>query len=307
VTCLFLSVFLMFRKKFPAMVYAIAALAVVEVFLFARSNRPTFELTPLQKKFDRIKGIYEKDPGDYRVYGTGSTSLVAGAYDLWEDEPMVLGRYGRFVCQSQGLKENQLFSVLPIYQKFGKIFGMLRLKYLVSADQDPLQLYPLPFPRLPRMLLLNEWERVPDPQVLLEELFKPGFDPGRKVFLESDPDPRPFPGPVRGDLHWDDLSTEQIEVTAKVPRPTLLLVTDNYSRGWRARGLPGSAQGRYQVMPGNYFLRVIPLAAGDHHFILEYLPPAFTAGKWVSIISGLLYVGVLLFHLKRKKRAFYRK
>jgi hypothetical protein len=36
------------------------------------------------------------------------------------------------------------------------------------------------------------------------------------------------------------------------------------------------------------------LKAGKHHFLLEYKPLAFEAGKWVSIASLILYVGMLL-------------
>ena len=36
----------------------------------------------------------------------------------------------------------------------------------------------------------------------------------------------------------------------------------------------------------NYTLRAIPLAAGKHHLLVEYAPPAYTFGKWCSILAG---------------------
>jgi hypothetical protein len=298
--CLFLSLLLVFKKWNQKWVYAIVTLLVIELFVFARVNRPTFEMSQLQKKFDQIQNIRSQIPGDYRVYGTASASLVSETYDIWEDEPMVLGRYGRFVCYSQGLSENQLFSVLPIFQKFNQVFGMIRLKYRVFAEQDPPQVYPLPFKVLPRMLLLNEWEVQPDTAKTLAALFDPSFEPARKVILEKTPDPAPASGKVGGTVQWKDLTTDEIEIKADLPRAALLLVTDNYSEGWGAVALPESAQARYEVIPGNYFLRVIPLAAGKHHFILRYRPTAFVIGKWVSILSAMVFIAILIFSFRTK-------
>jgi hypothetical protein len=298
------SFFLLFlllklKVKRPTSIYAIVVLSVLELFVFARFNRPTFSLAKLQQKFNEIKSVYKKDPGEYRVYGTGSASLIAGGYDVWEDEPMVLGRYGRFVCYSQGLSENQLFSVLPIYKKFEPIFGMLRLKYLISTDQDPIQVVQTPFKIFPRMKLVNEWVVIADAQKSLTTLFEPGFDINHKVILESPPSPIPASGKTDGAVEWNNLSTDEVEVKANLKKPALLLIADNYSPGWRAVAFFGSAQANYHVVPGNYFLQVIPLSGGEHHFLLEYLPPVFVAGKWVSIFSCLLYVGVLTGYLTK--------
>jgi hypothetical protein len=298
-TCTLLAVLLMFQKLIPFFVYAIAALVVIEVFAFARMNRPTFELSQLQHQYDTLRDFYSKNPGDYRVYGTASASLVAGGDDIWEDEPMVLGRYGRFVCQSQGLSENQLFSVLPIFQKFPSILGITRLKYRMFMDENPIRISPFAFKILPRMQLVNHSEVIPDGQKILKAMFNPLFDPGQKVFLESNPDPVPNSEGVEGKVEWTDLSTDEIEIKARTTRSSLLLITDNYSPGWKVKSLAGSDQSKYCVMPADYFLRAIPLIAGTHHFILEYRPMAFEAGKWVSILSCILYFGVFLFWLRK--------
>ncbi|HEY5039095.1 MAG TPA: hypothetical protein VIJ93_08505 [bacterium] len=301
----FMLLFLLLRfQPFPrSKVYGIAALSVLELFIFARSNRPTFDLPLLENKFNQFKSVYVKDPGDYRVYGTANGSLVTGGYDIWEDEPMVLSRYGRFVCYSQGLPENQLFSVVPIFKKFSKVFGMIRLKYLIE-DREPPQAELMPFKRLGRMQLVDHWEVVPDGQKLLKSLFDPGFNPAQNVFLEEPPGLTQATGKNIGSVEWKDLSTEAIEIQADVLQPSILLITDNYSKGWRATSLPGSSHDQYQVMPGNYFLRAIPLSSGHHHILLQYRPQLFEIGKWISIFSCAIYVGILIFLFKRR---FYFK
>jgi uncharacterized membrane protein YfhO len=83
------------------------------------------------------------------------------------------------------------------------------------------------------------------------------------------------------------------------------LITDSYSNGWRARALSGSVQQNYMVMPANYTLMAIPLAAGEHRLILEYKPPAFLIGKWVSFFSLGIYIIVLICYLR--KRCKYKR
>ncbi len=291
---LLLSLLLWSSSRKRSMVYALAAVCILELFAFARANRTTFDLAVLEKKFQTLQDFHSQNPGDYRVYGTGSDSLVSGMDDIWEDEPMILGRYGRFVCRSQGLTENQLFSVVPIFQKFPPVLGILRLKYRFFMNEDPIRIAPFPFKSLPRMQLMNHFQVIPDGDQLLDNLQNNSFDPFRKVFLETMPSVLPGSGEVQGTVSWKDLSTDQIEVRADLPQPELLLITDNYSEGWHAKALPDGVQGRYQVMPADYCLRVIPLSKGNHHFLLEYRPVVFEIGKWVSIVSCILYVVVLL-------------
>jgi hypothetical protein len=290
-----LMAFLLKLKNWkPKAIYALVALSILELFFFARANRPTFELSLFHQKIDALRDFYSKFRGDYRVYGTGSASLLTGGFEIWEDEPMVLGRYGRFVCESQGISENRLFSVSPVFQKFPAQLALLRLKYRVFIDENPIRISPFPFKPLPRMLLMNDWAVEPDRQNILKALYSPKFNPGRKVYLETDPGFPPRPGRNRGKVNWRDLSTEEIEINAEVQKDCILLITDNYSRGWHIVSLPGLDSFLPPILPGDTFLTAVPLKAGKHHFLLEYKPLAFEAGKWVSIASLILYVGMLL-------------
>ncbi|HXL72094.1 MAG TPA: hypothetical protein VN963_00585, partial [bacterium] len=280
-------------------VYGIVALAVLELFVFARTNRPTFEMSQLQASYDRISQFYLKNPGDYRVYGIGAKSLVADGLDIWEDEPMVPSRYAKFVCYSQGIAQNRLFSVSPVFTKFGKVFGLIRLKDILSDDGQALHSYQLPFPLMPRMALIYHWDIQPDSAAELKAITDKDFNPSQKVLLETPPGILLIPGDEKGKLWWIDHSTDEIEVQAKTIKPCVLLVTDNYSSGWRVKALADSDQKNYQVLPGDYFLRAIPLGSGYHHFILQYRPFSFEMGKWVSLLSCLLYIAILL-HLWRR-------
>jgi hypothetical protein len=79
-----------------------------------------------------------------------------------------------------------------------------------------------------------------------------------------------------------------------------LLITDAFTRSWRATALDGSAQAKYQLLPANYILRGVPLIAGHHHLRVEYARDALAIGKWISILASLAFLAVLGFCWKNR-------
>jgi len=116
----------------------------------------------------------------------------------------------------------------------------------------------------------------------------PSFDPARQV------NPRIRPGPCAGaggeprsrGGGESESDTDRLVIRADTPAPAILLVTDDYAAGWRARPLPGSVQSRYDVMPANYCLRAMPLKAGHHEIMMEYRPKALPDRAVISIAAA---------------------
>lgn len=291
--CLLFAVFCLARKWRPSLLYGALFMAILELFLFARANRPTFEFHDLQNRFDQVRVLYQKDPGDYRVYGSADAAMGMGGYDIWEDEPMVPIRYAEFLCRAEGIPENRFFSTAPLFTHFNKVFSLVRLKYLLSWSPKGLEAYPLPFQTFARMSLISQWEVVDESQSL-DRLLGKDLDLRGTVLLPKEPGLPAAKGRAEGRVEWKDLSTDSIEIVAEVPKPEILLVTDNYAKGWKAMALADSTQQKYEVVPGDHFLRAIPLNKGRHHFLLAYRPLGFIAGKWVSILSCLLFGAMFL-------------
>ncbi|HLE16886.1 MAG TPA: hypothetical protein VI728_01230, partial [Syntrophales bacterium] len=59
------------------------------------------------------------------------------------------------------------------------------------------------------------------------------------------------------------------------------------------RSLNPSFQSKYEIMPANYTMMAIPLAAGEHLLRVEYRPLPFVIGAWVSAIAWLGFGGLL--------------
>jgi hypothetical protein len=147
---------------------------------------------------------------------------------------------------------------------------------------------------LPHVLVVDGWRRIEHRDDILAALVAPSFDGGKTVILESDPEPAPVAGAEAGTARIVSSTTDSLTIAAEVKRPELLIVTDSYSRYWRAVGLSGSSQSQYHVMPADYTVMAVPLGAGHHLFRLEYAPSGWLIGRWISLASLLLYVAAII-------------
>ncbi|MBI5209642.1 MAG: hypothetical protein HY927_06705 [Elusimicrobia bacterium] len=297
------------RSRRPAA--ALGLLAVVELAVFAAGSTAVMRAEPSYPS--QWKKRLEQNPGDYRVLHVGTRfpniAMHHGTYDVLGYGPLPLRRYGQFLAWTQGIDPAKMLAY-PVVRRVDRIFEMLRLRYVFAGGPDG-SVSELPSP-MPRLQLVREWTLASGPQEALAGLARPGFDPRRSVILESRPDPEPA-GPARagspvskgglapggqvvagagrsplaadGTAKVVRSSTDEAEIVADLARPSLLLITDSYSRGWRARPLEAGPQDRYQVLPADFILMAVPLAAGRHRFLLEYAPASLRAGAWLSAVS----------------------
>jgi hypothetical protein len=172
---------------------------------------------------------------------------------------------------------------------------------------------------LPHLQLIQKFRVIPQRNDLFAALTNVTFNPRQELILQMPPsDPSGWKvesgqwtggtstpdGP--GIAQVVDESSGQLTIEAKLASPAILFINDSYSSGWCARPLPGASQQAYEVLPANYCLRGIPLAAGVHRFRLEYFPRAFVIGKWVSFSSLAAYLFLVAFWAIRKRETTNR-
>lgn len=279
----------LFRYGFPL-------LAAMELCLFAGGNLPSFDDAALVARAAQIRQVYSADPGDYRVLAEPSnTTLGARGLDIWGEDPAVPFRYAAFAAASQETTTDRDILRKSFFNRFPPSLGLLRLRYLFHDEGGRLIPQRTGLKEVPRVFLVRRFEVLPR-EAILPRTLSPGFRPGKEVLLESDPGlPPATASPASGEAVCKDLSTDEVEIEARVRKPALLVLSDNYSRGWNALAFPDSNQGRYRVLPANGFQMAVPLGAGAHHFLLRYRPTAFVVGKWVSLFSWLAFLGWLAF------------
>jgi len=170
-----------------------------------------------------------------------------------------------------------------------RLLGMLRAAAVIPN-------WPLGAPfvihnPLPRFLLLNQNVQVHDAAASLGEVERETFDPAHEVVLESAPVPAPASQlPLNGSVRLLSETTDSLELEADLTAPQILLITDAFSAGWQVTPVGAGTQQSYQVLPADHCLRAIPLAAGHHHFRLQYWPEGVVVGAWISVLSTLVWL-----------------
>jgi len=269
-------------------IYLLAFMAIAEIFAFAMTTRATFELSDTQSP--NLRAFLDRHPGDYRIFyqRTPNMAMELGKEDVWGYTPSTLKRYAEFMAFTQGQSPDGVTLYVDMSQ-FHPLHAMLRWRYAFIATKDGDRILTAKS-FMPRLQLIQEYHVVHGRDEIFQALTSPTFDPQQQVILETNPTPAPTSFPEKGTASVIDSSAGQLTVEANLPHPAILLITDAYSNGWRAQPLEGSAQPAYQVLPANYTLQAVPLSAGHHRIQLEYLPAAYQAGKWISLVSIVCFL-----------------
>jgi len=281
-------------------VYAVALMAIAEVFVFARSSLATFD--PAFAEAPKLKSFLDQRPGDYRIFYQRIPNIATwlGREDVWGYAPLATKRYTEFMAFTQGQPPDGTDQYIE-FSRFHPLCAMLRWRYAFLANKDGEQVLTQKS-IMPRLQLVQEFRVIAGRDEILQAMDSPSFDPRQQVILESEPKPAPQTFTEKGTVALLDSSANQLTVEADLPHPGILLITDAYSNGWRARPLEGSAQRAYDVLPANYVLRAIPLSQGHHHILVEYAPIGFRVGRWITAVSLSGFVIAIVFHARRKRR-----
>ena len=278
---------LFYSHTSPGLAYGLWMLAAAELFFFAAGARATMDARIEYPS--ALKMALKKNPGDYRILSSGmrdpNAAMSLGYYDLMGYSQLSLRRYLEFIALSQG-GDPENVRQYPMSLKISRLFGLLRCRF-VFLDDPRRPVLELPG-ALPRLSLVSDWRIAPSQRERFKELQELKFNPTRMVLLESAPSPAPEPGPA-GAARVIRETSDEIEIEAELPRAQILLVSDNFSPGWRVEPLGDPVQRHYDVMPADHVLRAVPLSAGRHHFLMEYSPAGFRIGRWVSLAALGLY------------------
>ncbi len=270
-------------------------LAAIELCAFAQHSLTTFQIAPPYTDF--VANFLKQHPGDYRMLEDNpDCAMTAGTKDIWGDDPAGELRYVRFLAFTKGYDFDTMTAATKATTTNSAAWGLLRCRYVFSPEGTSVKEVKDP---LPHLLLVDNFRILTNRYEILTTITNSSFPRRQEVILETRPDPAPQPATTPGSVQLLNSSTDTLTIEATVGAPTLLLITDAYSPGWRALPLPGSSQSQYQVLPADYCLRAIPLAAGHHRIRVEYSPLGFRIGKWVSLTSLAIFAALVLYNWRR--------
>lgn len=288
--CFGAAILWFFSRRHPAALVGFVLLAALELLVVARTSRPTFDLDDFNRRVAKISDGFktlQKDSREYVAFGNIAMNL--GGFDIWGDDPMVLRRYADFVASTQNVSIETVMQGQHDHDKFHRAVGLLRLRYMTNNAHQSLVVLP-DLPTFPRAKLFTDWQIANGSADAMDRINDRTLDPLHTLVLEADPGISRTPFDAAGTFTINDVSPDEMDIDATLPAPAVMLITDNYSSGWRAEALPGSAQDDYNVMIADYTLRGIPLSAGTHHFRLIYRPTGFVVGGVVSCAAIVAYV-----------------
>jgi hypothetical protein len=224
-------------------------------------------------------------------------AMACGGLDIWGHDPFVPRRYAEFMAATQG-QDPAAVTQDVCFQYPSPLFGaMLRCRFLAAPETDgQTRIRDLGTPA-PLCRVVRSYRVLSGRTAVLAAVTADGFDPATEVILEQEPDPGPASLPAAGAgpdaVTVTDAGTDHLEIEADLGAAGILVLTEGYSRGWRARALAGSSQDRYTVLAANYVLRAIPLAAGRHRIRLDYVSRGFAVGRWISLVSAAAWLAVM--------------
>ena len=307
-TGLLLAVLLLGVRRFTRLaVLGMVLLAGVEVFAAARLSRltvayagPRLRMEDVDPAVQAVESFLAGREGNYRIHNQVNPNAAIDTHraDIWGFDAFPTKRYVELMAFMQGIDLDEAEEEIGIARPH-PLFRMLRLRFVFEPDDDGVRALELPDP-LGRLELIRDCRVIEGRDSILAAMDAEDFDPRRTVILETPPAPWPETFAEGGSARVVDSSTDHLTVEADVPAAAILLITDTYAAGWRAVALPGSVQQTYQLMSANYALRAVPLKAGKHRLRVEYAPPAFRAGVWISAVSVAVYLALLGWHVRRR-------
>lgn len=234
--------------------------------------------------------------------------LLHGISSIAGYDPIVLSSYKRYLETLEGGPPGELDPRAPHIRNYkSPLVDRLNVKYIVSAEpiSDPglslahdagaVRVY-RKRSYIPRATLVHEVERVESDEAALALL--PGLPPDAPVALllpdaptlalRSPQTPEPLP---RVELRGPNRRVIQADLAA----PGLLVLSEVYLPGWRARvdGRPAT------ILRANYLFCGIALPEGRHTVDLVYAPASVWAG---AAVTGVTLAGIALVGLLRRRR-----
>src|SRR5207302_2566702 len=131
----------LWARRQPRAVFLLGALAIAEVFAFARIQRTTFSTT--QVVIPELRDFLASHPGEYRILDlwNPNTAMSMRAFDAWGYDPGVTRRYAEFIAWSEGGDPDRATNYVT-FRRFHPLLAMLRVKYVVIVENSVMTIHP---------------------------------------------------------------------------------------------------------------------------------------------------------------------
>lgn len=287
-------------------IWAFGALSVLNLCIFAAQSITSFN--PKDMLMKPLVEYLDANKDDFRTLNlvNPSVNMTWRREGIWGYDPLILRRYAEFMYYSQGIDPNIASQQSP-FRQASPMLNMFRCKTAFVPAANGVSISDKMGEPLRRFAFVTDYKIIKNRDDILREVAAPTFNATKTVILEETPIPEPEKDNVTYTLRLLQANTDEWVLEAVCDKACILLMTDAYSKDWRAETLPDSVQTNYNVMAANYAMRAVPLAAGRHVFRLVYTPSGLGAGMKISLVLAFLLVLALCLPFARRRLDFKPK
>lgn len=259
-----------------------------------------------------ILSFLKKQVGGERIFGNlgGEVTNGFGLPGIEGYDAVYQERYGEFIRSAGdgkiGMPERSVVQFPKIGSYTERVLQLLGVRYIVHRLSDGRFTWAYPYweyPHyksiyknehyevfenqkvLPRAFLASDYVVRNTDQGIIDTMYSEGFDFGKTLVLETNPDIVPSQGEGIVDMTKFTPNEVVIKTTSTVPK--LLFLSDVYDPGWKA-----AVDGREaRIYRADYDFRAVAVPAGDHTIRMVYWPKSFIVGLWLAAAGlGMLIV-----------------
>ncbi len=293
----------------------ILSVIVIDLFIFGIRWCPTIKkenIYPITESISFLK----KDPGIFRIAALGKT-LVGNSnvpyklFDIRGHTGNNLQRYEEFITR-KCCERTFFYFMSNVHPQI----NLMNVKYLLfppDANFPESERFTRVFDRdlriyrnnsyFPRSFIVHRAEVVKDDKLILERLYDPNFDPRHFIVLEKD-----IPEELQKlkNTPLEDSSSAEITkyennsvlINAKMENPGFLFLSDNFYPDWKAY----INEEEREIFRADYTFRAVFLEKGDHVVEFKYEPESFQKGLYLSLITAVILLGILVWGVISEKR-----
>ncbi|MCS7064257.1 MAG: YfhO family protein [Methylacidiphilales bacterium] len=272
----------------------------VDILLYTRPLHVSHKPITLSNE---AKKILQELPPEARLHNPSNPNiaLMYRYHDLWGLDPFVFRRYAEYVTYSLGLPADRATQYLPQRFQFHSMHAPLRLYGIADLlSNEPKWIAKSPFKITDEAFLVSTLHIEPHPTWILSRIADPEFRFDQEAVIEKIPEGFFYkeitPNVPPSTVEILNRSPGKYHIRVEAHNPALLVISTNYSKGWRAYGLPDSAQYHYTPIPANYTFLSLPINPGSHNIILEYISPGWNLGIWISTSALILLLTAILIY-----------
>lgn len=197
--------------------------------------------------------------------------------------------------------KNYVLFMKHLRHKFNmnNLLGMLRCRYIVNGTAEHIySIEKTGVKTLNRLNILYDYKIETDKEKIYDILSDEKFNIFDTVVLEREPQFN-LHGKGQGTINPIYFDETSIIFECMTDKPAIILYTDNFTKDWQAYEIDNPKQ-KYEVICADYIYKAISIDKGYHRIKIEYKPVSFVIGKWISVISWLIFLISWIILYKKK-------